>query len=84
MCLAVPMEVVEVVDDRARVRSRGVEKEVYLDIVDRRPAVGDYVVVHAGFAIHSLTPEEAEESLKLFDEMAQTLRIEDEDRAVGS
>ena len=84
MCLAVPMEVVEVVDDRARVRSRGVEKEVYLDIVDRRPGVGDYVVVHAGFAIHSLTPEEAEESLKLFDEMAQTLRTEDEDRAVGS
>ena len=70
MCLAVPMEIVEITGNTARVRNRGMEKEVYLDIVDRMPAPGDFVIVHAGFAIHTVTPEEARESLRLFDEMS--------------
>ena len=71
MCLAVPMEVVEIMENVARVRSRGMEREVYLDIVDRMPKVGDYVVVHAGFAIHTMDTHVAQESLRLFDEMAR-------------
>jgi hydrogenase expression/formation protein HypC len=48
----------------------GVRKEVRLDIVDRWPVVGDYLIVHAGFAIHTLDAAEAETNLKLLQEMA--------------
>ncbi len=57
MCLAIPMRVTEIKDNDdistpqvAVVDVGGIQKEVRLDIVDCRPAVGDYVIVHAGFA----------------------------------
>lgn len=37
------------------------------------PAIGDYVIVHAGFALHTLTPQEAEESLSALRELAQAM-----------
>jgi len=48
----------------------GVSKKVRLDVVDRWPEVGDYVIVHAGFAIHSLIEEEAKRNIELIREMA--------------
>ncbi len=79
MCLAVPMEVLEIKGKlgnfldpyRAVVEAGGTKTEVRLDIVDRPPNKGDYVIVHAGFAIHTLTKEEAQKSLELLDDMAQ-------------
>lgn len=71
MCLAIPMEVIDVEGEIAKVDSRGVKREVRLDIVDRIPKVGDFVIVHAGFAIHTMEKEEAQRSLELFDEMAK-------------
>ncbi|MEN8141047.1 MAG: HypC/HybG/HupF family hydrogenase formation chaperone [Thermodesulfobacteriota bacterium] len=79
MCLAVPLEVIEIIgspDDplsqpTARVASSGIEKEVRLDIIDRWPARGDYVIVHAGFAIHTLDPVEAARNLELMRQMAR-------------
>ncbi len=78
MCLAIPMRVTEVRGDRndplsfpcAVVEEEGLGKEVRLDIVDRWPRPGDYVIVHAGFAIHTLEPAEAETNLNLMREMA--------------
>lgn len=78
MCLAIPMRVQEVLGDSddplsfpvAVVDEAGVRKEVRLDIVDRWPAPGDYLIVHAGFAIHTLDAAEAEINLKLMREMA--------------
>lgn len=78
MCLAIPMRVTEVQggpDDPlsfpvAMVDENGVLKTVRLDIVDRWPKAGDYLIVHAGFAIHTLDAEEAEINLKLMREMA--------------
>ena len=43
----------------AVVDENGLQKEVRLDVVDRWPEVGDYIIVHAGFAIHTLDPAEA-------------------------
>jgi len=54
----------------AVVEEQGLKKEVRLDIVDRWPEVGDYVIVHAGYAIHTLDASEAETNLKLMREMA--------------
>ncbi len=81
MCLAIPMEVVEIKDGGgglvpspvAVVEARGIRQEVRLDIVDRFPAPGDYVIVHAGFAIHSLEAHEAEENLNLLRTMAEDI-----------
>jgi hydrogenase expression/formation protein HypC len=54
----------------ATVNMEGVSKQVRLDIVDRWPQVGDYVIVHAGFAIHSLVEEEAKRNIALIEELA--------------
>ncbi len=78
MCLAIPMRVIEVIGDPedfttsqiATVDADGISKEVRLDVIDRWPAVGDYVIVHAGFAIHALEEEEAKTNLEFLQQMA--------------
>ncbi len=55
----------------AIVEEDSLRKEVRLDIVDRWPEVGDYLIVHAGYAIHTLEAEEAKTNLKLMREMAE-------------
>lgn len=78
MCLAIPMRVTEVIGDPedftssqlAIVDADGISKEVRLDVVDRWPEIGDYVIVHAGFAIHSLEEQEAKTNLELLQQMA--------------
>ena len=68
MCLAVPMEVVSIEDNVAHVEVAGVKNQVRLDIVDQMPAVGDFVIVHAGFALRSIDRQEGLETLKLFQD----------------
>jgi len=78
MCLAVPMKIEKIEGDPndftqnqiATVNMDGISKEVRLDVVDRWPEVGDYVIVHAGFAIHSLVEEEAKKNIELIRELA--------------
>ena len=66
MCLAIPARIVELLDgDQCRVELGGVRKEISLALVDDA-AVGDYVIVHVGFALSRLDPEEAEQTLALF------------------
>jgi hydrogenase expression/formation protein HypC len=54
----------------ATVNMDGISRKVRLDVVDRWPEVGDYVIVHAGFAIHSLVEEEAKRNIELIRELA--------------
>jgi len=68
MCLAVPMKVVEVSGTRAVVELGGVRKPVSLDLLEGVEA-GEYVIVHAGFAIEKLKPDEAQKTLDLFREL---------------
>ena len=69
MCLAVPMEVKEISGNSALVEYEGTRREVRLDLVDPKPAIGDYVIIHAGFALHLIDEEEAQESLKTWKEI---------------
>lgn len=69
MCLAVPMEVISIEGDSAQVDQAGVKVRVNLMICDERPEVGDFVIVHAGFAIRRMSPEAARESIALFDDL---------------
>lgn len=71
MCLAIPAQVVELRDaDSALVDLDGVRKEISLALVDG-VVVGDYVIVHVGFALNKLDPVEAEKTLQLFAEMGE-------------
>ncbi|HTT41359.1 MAG TPA: HypC/HybG/HupF family hydrogenase formation chaperone [Burkholderiales bacterium] len=73
MCLAVPVRVVALLEDHwVEVEVGGVRTRVCTAIVEG-VAAGDYVIVHAGFAIARLDVEEAEKTLALFDELAARL-----------
>ena len=66
MCLAIPARVVDRLEgDDAVVELDGVRKTISLALVDD-VAVGDYVIVHVGFALSRLDPEEAAQTLALF------------------
>jgi hydrogenase expression/formation protein HypC len=81
MCLAVPMKVIEIQGDPddflsgqlAVVDADGISKKTRLDVVDRWPELGDYLIIHAGFAIHTLDPVEAETNIRLMREMAENV-----------
>ena len=69
MCLALPVKVVEVgLGDAAVVDLGGVRKEISLALLDG-VQVGDYVILHVGYALSKLDPEEAERTLALFSEL---------------
>jgi hydrogenase expression/formation protein HypC len=77
MCLAIPARVVEMPDeDTAVVDLGGVKKAISLALVEE-VSVGDYVIVHVGFALNKLNPEEAEKTLALFAEMGAAVEAED-------
>ncbi len=69
MCLALPVQVIELgADDMAIVDLGGVRKAISLALLDD-VKVGDYVILHVGYALSKLDPEEAEKTLALFAEM---------------
>ncbi len=67
MCLGVPMRVVEIDGEMAVAEITGVRRSVSLQLVDD-VKVGDYVIVHAGFAIQVLDEAEALETIRLLQE----------------
>lgn len=68
MCLAVPMKVVEIAEGTAVCEIDGVRREGSLMMLDD-VAVGDYVLLHAGFAIEKIDPVEAQKTLDVFREV---------------
>lgn len=66
MCLAIPGKIrsIDKKTNHATVDFNGMEKDVNIEVVDVK--IGDYVIVHAGFAIQKLDQEEAKETLRLF------------------
>ena len=69
MCLAIPACVEELIgENSAIVNLGGVRKEISLALLDDA-AVGDYVIVHVGFALQKLDPKEAAQTLALFAEI---------------
>jgi hydrogenase expression/formation protein HypC len=70
MCLAIPARVVALLDDQwVETEVGGICTRVSIALIDG-VALGDYLIVHAGYAITRLNVEEAEKSLALFDEIA--------------
>lgn len=78
MCLALPACVVSLTDDdKAIVELDGVRKEISLSLTPEAD-VGDYVIVHVGYAIGMLDPDEARQTLQLFGELAAMNEAVDE------
>jgi hydrogenase expression/formation protein HypC len=81
MCLAVPGKIVEIVDDssfgrQGRIDFGGLEKNVNLAFVPEAK-LGDYVLVHVGFAITVVDEEEASHIFELLKEMGETAELEE-------
>jgi hydrogenase expression/formation protein HypC len=57
----------------ATVDTGGISKEIRLDVVDKWPQIGDYVIIHAGFAIHTLEEKEAMANIELIRKMAEAM-----------
>jgi len=69
MCLALPVKVIELCgDEQAVVDLDGIRKQISLALVDD-VAVGDYVILHVGYALSKLDPDEAQHTLALFAEL---------------
>ena len=74
MCLAIPGKVLEAVDSGwnriAKVQFGGVTRQVYLDFVPEA-GVGDYVLVHVGFAVSKVDEAEAKRTYELLEQMGE-------------
>lgn len=72
MCLSIPARIITIDGDTAEVSAGGSIFRAGIQMIDN-PAAGDYILVHAGFAIQKLKPDEAEDILNLFDEMGKII-----------
>ena len=70
MCLAVPAKIVKIEGDNATVDVRGLTRAANVAFIDS-PAVGDYVLLHAGFAIRKWSAEDVEEFDKIMREVEE-------------
>ena len=78
MCLAIPARVEQFTgEDSAIVNLGGVRKEISLALVEDI-AVGDYVIVHVGYALQKLDQDEAQQTLAMFAEMSAVSDFSDE------
>jgi hydrogenase expression/formation protein HypC len=75
MCLAIPGKIVEIVDEEnaiAKVEVGGVRRNVNVGMLDREEAlVGNYVLIHVGFAMTRIDEQEAQETLRILEEIGQ-------------
>ena len=77
MCLAIPSKIVAINNNMGKIDVAGVQREASLLLLED-PQVGDWVIVHAGFAIQKIDEATAQESLRYLREAAQLL-VEDDD-----
>jgi hydrogenase expression/formation protein HypC len=71
MCIAFPGKIISIDDNRAIIDIEGTRREAFLDLIDEDIAIGDYVICHAGFAIHKVDEELAKEKLALLRELTE-------------
>lgn len=72
MCLAVPLKLTEINGNTAIGKSLGMRREIRVDFIPE-PKIGDYVIVHAGFAIERLPEQQALEDIEAWEDIANAL-----------
>ena len=73
MCLAVPLKIIEVNGKTAVAEAMGVSRKIRVDFIPE-PKLGDYVIVHAGFAIERLPERQALDDIAAWEELENALR----------
>ena len=73
MCLAVPLRLIAINGNDAVGEAMGMQRKLRVDLIPE-PKIGDYVMVHAGFAIERLAEEQALEDLATWEELQDALR----------
>jgi len=76
MCLAIPSRIIEVDNFRAMVDVYGARREINLMLMPEEVSIGDYVLVHAGFAIQKVEPESAHEALTVISGIIEDMKKE--------
>ena len=78
MCLSIPSKIVEILPDNyAIVDTMGVKRKVSLDLMPEPVEVGDYVLIHVGYAMTKMREEDALESLKVYEEILKSIEEEE-------
>ena len=70
MCLSIPAEIISIEGEMAKVRIGGTIVKASLQLLEN-PKIGEYVLLHSGFAIERLSKEEADETMKLLKEIGE-------------
>jgi len=78
MCLAVPSKIVSINDLMATVDVYGARREISLMILPEEVGIGDFVIVHAGFAIQKIEREAGNEALRLLSELVESEAFKEE------
>lgn len=72
MCLAIPMQIESIEGFTARCEAKGVKRDVSLFMLqDELPSIGDYVMVHVGYAIQTVTAADAQSTWELLDQVME-------------
>ena len=72
MCLAIPLQLIEINGKCAVGEAMGMRREIRVDFIEE-PRIGDYVIVHAGFAIERLPEKQALEDLEAWEDVRDAL-----------
>ncbi|HHG75074.1 HypC/HybG/HupF family hydrogenase formation chaperone [Persephonella sp.] len=84
MCLSIPSKIVEILPDNyAIVDTMGVKRKVSLDLMNEPVDIGDYVLIHVGYAMTKMNEKEAVESIKIYEEIIQELEKEEKGEIFG-
>jgi len=84
MCLSIPSKVIKIDENNmATVDTMGVKREVTLDLIGEPVDIGDFVLIHVGFAMNKISKEEALESIKVYDEIVAKMKSEEIDPSEG-
>ncbi|WP_457622503.1 HypC/HybG/HupF family hydrogenase formation chaperone [Persephonella sp.] len=77
MCLSIPSKIVEILPDNyAIVDTMGVKRKVSLDLMPEPVEIGDYVLIHVGYAMTKMSEQDALESLKIYEQIIKKLEEE--------
>ena len=80
MCVGVPMKIVEINYPAGVAEAKGVKRQVGLQLLpENEIKIGDYVIIHVGFAIEKLDKKQADEIWNMLDEMISAAEREEED-----
>jgi len=75
MCLSIPSKIEKIDENNmATVDTMGVKRDISLDLMNDDVQIGDYILIHVGFAMNKIDKVEAEQSLKVYEEMVEAMQ----------